>query len=930
MANNIIVKVGKKSNLAFSKSKVYRAITVDEINLIYKKHSECHIVVIENIKEDEQESAKGFIEQYLKADEQNKVLFYIPDNDDITSGIADELEANIYLKKQDLYNIINKTLNTNVSIFLDDKKKAVNDVGSDDDFGDAFGDAFGDENTNIDIDELDKELENMETAAKEAELNINKQKAEAEAKIEKAKAEAEKAKQEAAAIKAEAEKMKREAEQAKAEAAKAEAEAQSAKAEASTAKAAADEITKAGPKVVEKVVEKIVEKPVEKVVEVSSAEDTEKIIELQQQLADAKYEYELVLDDMKQANKRIENLEKLVKATASERDDIKARFEEIIDTDNVLEDPIALDQYQLKDEELKEKLAKITELNNKMTSLNKEKQSLEDTIKDKESSIDDYRLKIEELNSKLDNLNEVIKSGEIHKEELAEADKKYKKLEAEKRIIENELAGKDATIASREDDIALLKEQVLNAEKQAMFEAQVKLEQTRVTQSAFLKLKDISDKLNTLESEKQGLNKTIEDLQSQLNNALVEVNSKNEEVYKAKAKVAEVEQQMTLQDSLKSSENTKYTSRINSLETQLDVLKEQLKTKETQYDLLVQTSGIDEQGASSLVNTNKKLQATNNSLVEQLGALQKQMGTFKNANKELANKNIQLEEQCKQLRGVVSQAGINSSGTASVADPAALIAPIDYRGAAQIITVSGSGSFGITTTAMSLAYKLMITSKVLYVDFDFVTAKADSWFKKLPILNIPGLPINNMQATGLGILFECGYNMFASYFNQIVIPVEKGKGGQLDYLSGLYYRPDPTKIVGSDLSSFFNLLGQHYDYIVVDRGILGASSIVDRLQKVISDIASKNIVVTTKDAIELRNFRNLLNTIGININNVQWMLNLAQDTGFDVKLRKHIEPARYGHMLFNSEIFGKREKFSKTRQTREVFETFINNVVFGK
>ena len=123
-SNKIIVKVGKKSRVRFANSKVYRAITANDLSVLTTKHDDCQIVIIENISEDEQDAVRDFARDFKEKQEGNTVLFYIPDSEDeITSGVADELDYNIYLTDSDLYKYIYDTFGINVSVYLDDRKR---------------------------------------------------------------------------------------------------------------------------------------------------------------------------------------------------------------------------------------------------------------------------------------------------------------------------------------------------------------------------------------------------------------------------------------------------------------------------------------------------------------------------------------------------------------------------------------------------------------------------------------------------------------------------------------------------------------------------------------------------------------------------------------------------------------------------------------
>lgn len=123
----IIDKVGKKSNTYFNNINVYRTITVEETEMMASRETGCQLVVIESIKESEQEELKKFILEFTK-NGNNTVLFYINDlSDEITSGVADELDYEIILTLEELHNKVEEITGVNVgNRYHSDKEK--NDI----------------------------------------------------------------------------------------------------------------------------------------------------------------------------------------------------------------------------------------------------------------------------------------------------------------------------------------------------------------------------------------------------------------------------------------------------------------------------------------------------------------------------------------------------------------------------------------------------------------------------------------------------------------------------------------------------------------------------------------------------------------------------------------------------------------------------------
>ena len=145
----------------------------------------------------------------------------------------------------------------------------------------------------------------------------------------------------------------------------------------------------------------------------------------------------------------------------------------------------------------------------------------------------------------------------------------------------------------------------------------------------------------------------------------------------------------------------------------------------------------------------------------------------------------------------------------------------------------------------------------------------------------------------------------------------------MDYISGMYVRHETLKMISADYTSFFKYVGNNYTYVVVDFGKLGCSELNDRIIKMVSDIAYRNVVVTTNDKFEIRNFSVKLQESLIDKNNVAWLVNLCENTNMDDKSKQCISPATYSMMPFSMDLFGKRMDFTKAKLTRDKFDVFL-------
>ena len=96
---NVVVKVGKKSELTLNNCNQIRAITVDEM-IRTARTKQADIVIIEAIKEEETKAARDFVYEWVK--QGRHVIFYIEDySEEFASGVADELSYEIIMNNID-------------------------------------------------------------------------------------------------------------------------------------------------------------------------------------------------------------------------------------------------------------------------------------------------------------------------------------------------------------------------------------------------------------------------------------------------------------------------------------------------------------------------------------------------------------------------------------------------------------------------------------------------------------------------------------------------------------------------------------------------------------------------------------------------------------------------------------------------------------
>lgn len=865
-SNKIIVKVGNKSNIRLSNSKVYRAITANDLVKLTGKYDDCQIVIIESISEDEQDAVREFAKSFNDSRDSNTVLFYIPSDDDITSGIADELDYNIYLTDRDLYKHIYDTFGINVSVYLDDRKalnsKEISEYipeGITDIFGGIGDDTYSDiSDTIAAIDKADETMEQTEVSVDstpEEEVNV----------------------------------------------------------ETHEEAGSNEPNTTINTEMTSSIADDIPDG--------KGSTNDEYIEELKMKLSDAKYDYNVILKDMKEANGRIISLEDIIRILREEKEVMEKRFNELMISEEVLEDPISLSEYSVIKNNVEQLESQIVDLNSAIENLKQQLEEKELDINSNETTIEELRENINSLKEQLETANKSIESGEAFKEQIEEYEDKIRDLLEDK-------AKSSSRIEALEEESTGLHESVDELAIRVEEESSSRLKLLEEMKLTITKIKELSDKLTTVENEKSELSNKLSDTQEQLNASKESQRSQLDTISKLEQSVNETDKRIEIANSSSNTELIKLRDLVAQLQTKLSIAEQKLQQSENQYKILIEKSGIDESGASALMETNRTLETISKTLREQLGATTKELEVTKRkeveALKQANTYKAQVASLQKNLQSIASAGGGAISGSLG-------IRPIQLNTSqSQIISVFGSGSFGITTTAMSLAHRLSTTSSVLYVDFDLVSPMADSWFKINPMIaGIPGTVNGNIQNSGLGIFIEHGVDLIAKNMNKVIVKASSTKGGGLHYLSGLYYHPDAIKLATADYEAMFKLLASNFQYIVIDFGRFGSSEINDQLIKAISNIAFRNIVVTTANPFEVRNFKTKLTSMEMNLSNIAWLFNMCTTTAIEQKVKDLVSPCKFD-LLPKMEQYGSQEQFLRNSITRDRFGLFVDKTVFGR
>lgn len=809
MSQKIVVKVGDKSTLRLKGVKTYRAITILELKRLVEIN-EINIVIVEKIKDSEYTEAYNWLSEFVKI-KQNSVFFYVPDNDDKTTGLADALIMDIYMYMDDIYKAIK--LNCSLDVKPELKYYAEQPSGN---IEDNFGGIFDDEVTqsenknnsdiiipNIYNTKMDCSIPNEinDTVQNDSENNQEIVKSE----------------------------------------------------QINTDNSTSNELDYADN------------------TNNLTTESSEEIIELKNTLS-------------KYIN-RIEELNKLIKSVKDERDTYQKELSNI-EIASILEDPATLEEY--------------TEMKNRVAELEKKIQETSDISSEEVSKLLTAKVELETSIEKYEELK-------VHAEErISELEESLKEQNKIKGIAEEDIL----TLTKKVEELEIVINSSSENSQNEVYKLNIDItELNNVISDLRLNVENLSNSIDSKNEELVSIKKLLENERSirqniteLLKNAVIKINE--------------------LRDVKTSSEESK-NYEIAQLESQLGSIREQLESKEIQYQSLVGVTGVNENSATILLENNNTLENINKNLREQLEETTKKYNKSeqeKNANNSTLDS---LKEQNTKLSNQVKALSTNYTGGASIS----MVPPIQYQGRAQIISVFGSGSFGITTTAVSIANYLASSNKVLFIDFDMMYAKADSWFGDPFIKGLPNCESNSLKNSGLGVFINKGVQVFMEYTQSTIKEVLKNKNGSISYVSGIYEKPDVVKLVSANYSSLLNFCGSSYDYIVIDLGKIGASDINNQLIKAIFNISRNNIVVTSNDKIDIRNTRFELQRNNINFNNLSWLINLGENTKLDESCRSIINPSHIGILTFISDFYGHKNNFLQNRLSKDKFCVFLEELL---
>lgn len=964
-SNKIIVKVGDTSGIQFANSKVYRAITASELGILTSKNDDCNIIIIEKVYEDEEDTVAEVLKSFKNKDDRHSVLFYINDeHDEITSGVADELDADIFLNVKDLYKSIFDTYGINVSTFIDDKIAFRNKSEA---LPDGITDVFGVEDSNTeDITNTLNEINEVET----------------EQTVETTKV-------------VETQQTTQTVEQAVETQQTTQTEEQTAQTEEQTTVEEENKNLKTEVYSTDNT-EELSEDNKNSI----SADVADYIDKLKMQLRDIKEDYKSAVKDIQDTNNQIKILENTVRILEDEKKVMIDKYNGIMANDDILEDPITLAEYSgIKQHS--------EQLDDQLIELRKTLNTVKEQSEAKDLDINSYKTTIEELEQNIENLNtkhneEIEELSNKYNEDIEElksdSDRQINGLKEQNSSLSNNITELNSTVEKLHNDIDGLSERLKN-------EVVERVNYVNITQSAIVKFKELNEQINTLTNSNDELQnklseaddkirdgmdreqeqlETINNLKESLDEAerkisniqsFVKENSENNkkvsedelnrlkdkyekkiealnssnklklsslksdyekklaiadlnkqnEVKKAsevsKDTISKLEAQLQITNSSSNTKIQELSDQIEQLEAELNITKSNLANKEEQYDSLVAESGIDENGVSALRSANRELENMASKLRGNLQKANQDLVTAKRIATQQQNEANKLKQENISLKQTMS--GMASSSGSIINIPS--IQP--GTGAGKVITVCGSGS-GSTTVAMTLANRLAITDNVLYVDMDMTYPVADAWFNKAPFINkqISDLIRTDKKVYGLTYMIEEPEDKFEANINRLTINISSTRQGKLSYLSGLHRQLQETNIVNANYGNFIDVLTRNFTYIVMDFCKIGSSVLTDNVYRVISEIANCNVLVTRNDRFDIIKCMDKLSEANAFNDRMVWLLNLSEGTKIEDivkrKINENVASGKY-YLIPKSTTLKNREILTRSIDTRDRFNQFL-------
>lgn len=698
------------------------------------------------------------------------------------------------------------------------------------------------------------------------------------------------------------------------------------------------------------------EQDTQSIIDNSLKEERDKnYIELSKLLEEVTKERQSLSEQLGQAFDKITKLLDIKEAVEDERDMYKEMLESIDNSPNIIEDPVPgakLDEAKSQINRLQQANInleqQIIEYKSEVSAAEQRMAAIGEDIEAAKSEIEQLKIQISEKDTKIARLSEGLSANESVKLELAnvKADKtaleksvqtlkdKIKDLNSEIDSAMNRSSTDDLEkIQSLRLEIEALNDDINAANTRTAIESRGRLvismllseavKQKSITSSTLLEKNNEIAELKTLERKLKSSLKSSEEEFRLIKQKYDElINSQDTKEEKFNIEIEDIRRQHANElGELKVSLDTK-NQETKRLRKELEEAKKTLSSKETELTNLMLTSGASKKDIQKALDAKQTIEATNKKLSETIDMLKKEVRTLTSKIAMTEEANERLENTNKTLRANIATFKATSSaqvaqGPAATKSQQTVVASgkikldCDYSGRGFIVPVFGSGSYGITTMAMSIARRIPKAS-ILYMDFDIVSPKADAWFNKMPIIKELKEIADPLKKSALGALVEMGSGYVLDNKRFIFQRAAETKhGSTIDYFSGAHAKIEPRKLIGVNFSEFMTHLGNIYNYIIVDMGRLGSSDTSDALIKMFNRVAYKSIIVTLNDKFDTRNMSVRINADKLKLDNAIWVLNMSDNSKVDMIVQKSMGNAK--PVIFPKEMsmYGSGQSFDR-------------------
>lgn len=901
----ILVKVGQSARTVLRNCKAIRAITVDEMQY-YLQTDDIDLLIIEKVNSEDCDRTSKIIGEYLnKSENPGKVIFNADSNDDDTLGIADEFSCDIVNNTNEVWSFVYKTFNVyvgrDIQIIAKDTDSAglaASDVSS----------LFGTEtvvNTYVDSDDIKLPAINSKSDIEDFdETTVREITKEQRRKIDLIKAHMH---------------------------GTVDADDNQSEEDTSNPFASSEDSGVYGDNFDNASEELDVREESNASDGRGNSKNSEILLTRISKLNDTISRMQGKIDDIQL---RLDKEVQLRTAVQDERDSLKARMAGILATKKVLEEKVPASEYRkiiTKYNEVQEQLEHLQADNSSIEArsdaeIQKFKQEIEQlkrSVESKQSEIDQLnnsiissanaesanatalQSRIDSLSSRLETSKADLESAnaqiEEFKAQLAEKDRELGKLDKVEHHVEVSDKANEMHSEILENVLNMLRNYAqsnfdkdqLNADLQSSLEA----EKSHVT--------DLMGSVSDRDVKIAKLNASIEDL--------------NKQIEEANASVEERTRELT-------DENNTLRAKVMNFNTQISTLRNQLASKDNQYMVLAKTVGPTDPktGHPRLFTNYKMLEAKNRELSSQVFTLNQQLSTALAESQTALKDRSRLTTENANLKRSLN-AYINSGY--SGAGGSGQMMPINYAPRngriAKIIVVFGTGSFGISLIAFSMAQKLAVQNSVLLMDFDLATPKLDSYFRTLPFVDVPGVPT---KTTALELFLTQGMSKVWANATTVIPQKVSNKNGKLWWFPGLYNKVDDTAVLTADWTDLFRRVGGNFDYIVIDAGKFGYGGPNDQLTQNLCRIAYRTVVVSGNDYADVNSTVKAMHN-KINRNNLVWILNKVPTTNVLQVVKTLLGNDRFELLPYSNDSFGKRSTLSMDKMLKGRFEGFLMNYI---